>query len=221
MRITQRHFRRVYTLLWEHFQLLFFSSLFDFFFCYLCFSPFSYDESSRGSMKPEVLSCGEEKRGVVSINSNKPFQMIDINVFDFSHAFGKGLSCQSPLSNILLPFSFNIQGRGRLTPMFLKSWWQQIQISQFFRNMLVPCRAEETEKQQSVCRHYSWPAGPKGPEVNFLVLGSPPWALYPLCFWGLLRKSQQTQNNAVWPLRPKETNNWIHSSPSTVLLRRV
>lgn len=92
--------------------------------------------------------------------------------------------------------------------------------AQFLRNMLAPSRADEMEEQQSVCRHYSRPAGPKGPEVNFCVRRSPPWALYPLCFWGLLRKRKLTQNHAVWPLRPKEMNNWFHSSPSTVLLRR-
>lgn len=45
------------------------------------------------------LMEGKEK-GVVSINSNKTFHMTDINVFDFSHAFRKGLSCQSPLSTL-------------------------------------------------------------------------------------------------------------------------
>lgn len=62
MRITQWHFGGAYILLWEHFQLLF-SPLFKLFFCSLCFSTFSYDESSRGSMNLEVLSCGERREG--------------------------------------------------------------------------------------------------------------------------------------------------------------
>lgn len=89
--------------------------------------------------------------GIVSINSNKPFQMIDINVFDFSHASAKGLSCPSPLS--MSGFhSPSIFREGEVSPHCFgradgnKSKWTG---ALFLRSTLASSEAEETEYSYS------------------------------------------------------------------------
>ena len=100
MRITSWHFGRAYALLWEHLQFVFSSPLFELFFCYLSFLLFQMVNPLGVRWSLKFFLVEGKERVVVSINSNKTFHMIDINVFDFAHAFGKGLSCQSPLSTL-------------------------------------------------------------------------------------------------------------------------
>lgn len=117
MRITQWHFGGAHILLWEHFQLCF-SPLFKLFFCSLCFSTFLWWILQGFNEAWSSFLWREKRVGIVSINSNKPFQMIDINVFDFSHASAKGLSCPSPLSTSGF-HSPSILGKGKVHPSVL------------------------------------------------------------------------------------------------------